>query len=103
MNGYYNYTGTQLLTMTVEMKEHVKSQFLKVEEEIIIPNRQLFPSTITLDGFYWAFGMIRSRAFSRLSGQLAMLPLVDFVRGLICLFIDFRYCFGDGEVEYLFP
>ncbi|XP_031399658.1 ribulose-1,5 bisphosphate carboxylase/oxygenase large subunit N-methyltransferase, chloroplastic-like isoform X2 [Punica granatum] len=71
--------GTLLLRMTKEMKEYVKSEFLKIEQEIIRPNKELFPSSITLDDFYWAFGMIRSRAFSRLTGQLAMLPLVDFI------------------------
>lgn len=65
--------------MTREMKEHVESQYQKVEEEIISRHKQLFPSSITLDGFFWAFNMLRSRAFSHLRGQLVMLPLVDFV------------------------
>ncbi|KAL3749058.1 hypothetical protein ACJRO7_010192 [Eucalyptus globulus] len=42
-------------------------------------HEQLFPSSITLDGFLWAFSMLRSRAFSHLRGQLVMLPLVDLI------------------------
>ncbi|KAK3440784.1 hypothetical protein EUGRSUZ_B01051 [Eucalyptus grandis] len=63
--------------MTWEMKEHVESQYHKVKEEIISRHVQLFPSSITLDGFLWAFIMLRSRAFSHFRGQLVMLPLVD--------------------------
>lgn len=62
------------------VKEYVQSEFLKVEEEIILPNKQLFPSPITLDDFFWAFGILRSRAFSRLRGQnLVLIPLADLI------------------------
>lgn len=72
--------GTQLLSTTMGVKEYVQSEFQKVEEEIILPNKQLFPSRITLDDFFWAFGILRSRAFSRLRGQsLVLIPLADFV------------------------
>lgn len=53
--------GTLLLRMTREMKEHVESQYHKVKEEIISWHEQLFPSSITLDGFLWAFSMLRSK------------------------------------------
>lgn len=73
--------GTQLLSTTMGVKEYVQSEFQKVEEEIILPNKQLFPSPITLDDFFWAFGILRSRAFSRLRGQnLVLIPLADLVR-----------------------
>ncbi|ONI30879.1 hypothetical protein PRUPE_1G278900 [Prunus persica] len=72
--------GTQLLSTTMGVKEYVQSEFLKVEEEIILPNKQLFPSPITLDDFFWAFGILRSRAFSRLRGQnLVLIPLADLI------------------------
>ncbi|KAA8529389.1 hypothetical protein F0562_033812 [Nyssa sinensis] len=72
--------GTQLLSTTLDVKEYVQNEFQKVEEEIIFPHKQLFPSPITLDDFLWAFGIIRSRAFSRLSGQsLVLIPLVDLI------------------------
>lgn len=72
--------GTQLLSTTIGVKEYVQSEFLKVEEEIILPNKQLFPSPITLDDFLWAFGILRSRAFSRLRGQnLVLIPLADLI------------------------
>lgn len=71
------------MSTTVGAKEYVQSEFLKVEEEIILPNRQLFPFSITVDDFLWAFGILRSRAFSRLRGQnLVLIPLADLV-GLI--------------------
>lgn len=63
------------------VKEYVQSEFLRVEEEIILPNKNLFPSPITMEDFFWAFGILRSRAFSRLRNQnLVLIPLVDFVR-----------------------
>ncbi|XVE68115.1 hypothetical protein DITRI_Ditri09bG0043600 [Diplodiscus trichospermus] len=72
--------GTQLLSTTLGVKEYVQSEFLKVEEEIILPNKQLFPAPITLDDFFWAFGILRSRAFSRLRGQnLVLIPLADLI------------------------
>lgn len=71
--------GTQLLSTTVGMKNYVQSVFMKIEEEIILPNKKLFPS-ITFDDFLWAFGMLRSRAFSRLRGQdLVLIPLADLI------------------------
>ncbi|XP_022881836.1 ribulose-1,5 bisphosphate carboxylase/oxygenase large subunit N-methyltransferase, chloroplastic [Olea europaea var. sylvestris] len=72
--------GTQLLSTTLGVKEYVQNEFLKVEEEIIIPNKQLFPIPITLDDFFWAFGILRSRAFSRLRNQnLVIIPFADLV------------------------
>ncbi|KAK8627758.1 hypothetical protein V6N13_135360 [Hibiscus sabdariffa] len=72
--------GTQLLSTTMGVKEYVRNEFLKVEEEIILPNKQLFPTSITLDDFFWAFGILRSRAFSRLRGQnLVLIPLADLI------------------------
>lgn len=76
----FNGSGTQLLSTTLGVKEYVQNEFLKVEEEIILPNKQLFPAPITLDDFFWAFGILRSRAFSRLRGQnLVLIPLADLV------------------------
>ncbi|XP_017971476.1 PREDICTED: fructose-bisphosphate aldolase-lysine N-methyltransferase, chloroplastic [Theobroma cacao] len=72
--------GTQLLSTTLGVKEYVQNEFLKVEEEIILPNKQLFPAPITVDDFFWAFGILRSRAFSRLRGQnLVLIPLADLI------------------------
>ncbi|GLT73040.1 hypothetical protein SLA2020_449270 [Shorea laevis] len=72
--------GTQLLSTTLSVKEYVQNEFLKVEEEIISPHKQFFPSPITLDDFFWAFGILRSRAFSRLRGQnLVLIPLADLI------------------------
>lgn len=72
--------GTQLLSTTLGVKEYVQNEFLKVEEEIILPNKQLFPAPITSDDFFWAFGILRSRAFSRLRGQnLVLIPLADLI------------------------
>ncbi|KAF3431503.1 hypothetical protein FNV43_RR26234 [Rhamnella rubrinervis] len=72
--------GTQLLSTTDGVKEYVQSEFLKVEAEIILPNKQLFPSPITLEDFFWAFGILRSRAFSRLRGQnLVLIPMADLI------------------------
>ncbi|XP_010258271.1 PREDICTED: fructose-bisphosphate aldolase-lysine N-methyltransferase, chloroplastic isoform X1 [Nelumbo nucifera] len=69
--------GTQLLSTTLGVKEYVQSEFLKVEEEVILPNKHLFPS-ITPDDFLWAFGILRSRAFSR--GQnLVLVPPADLI------------------------
>lgn len=64
-------------------KEYVEGELTKVETEVILPNKNLFPSAITLPDFLWAFGMLRSRAFSRLRGEnLALVPLADLVRSL---------------------
>ncbi|KAG8366384.1 hypothetical protein BUALT_Bualt17G0074100 [Buddleja alternifolia] len=72
--------GTQLLSTTLGVKEYVQSEFLKVEEEIILPNKKLFPFPITLDDFFWAFGILRSRAFSRLRNQnLVIIPFADLI------------------------
>ncbi|PPS16069.1 hypothetical protein GOBAR_AA04499 [Gossypium barbadense] len=72
---------TQLLSTTLGVKDYVQNEFLKVEEEIILPNKQLFPAPITSDDFFWAFGILRSRAFSRLRGQnLVLIPLADLCR-----------------------
>ncbi|XP_059655804.1 ribulose-1,5 bisphosphate carboxylase/oxygenase large subunit N-methyltransferase, chloroplastic-like [Cornus florida] len=72
--------GTQLLSTTLGVIEYVQSEFQKVEEEVILPNKQLFPFPITLEDFLWAFGILRSRAFSRLRGQnLVLIPLADLI------------------------
>ncbi|PSS28759.1 Ribulose-1,5 bisphosphate carboxylase/oxygenase large subunit N-methyltransferase [Actinidia chinensis var. chinensis] len=72
--------GTQLLSTTLGVKEYVESEFEKVEEEVISPHKQLFPFPVALDDFLWAFGMLRSRAFSRLRGQnLVLIPLADLI------------------------
>ncbi|KAI3987708.1 hypothetical protein MKX01_028442 [Papaver californicum] len=71
--------GTQLLSTTLGVKEYVHREFLKVEQEVILPNQHLFPS-ITSGDFFWAFGILRSRAFSRLRGQdLVLVPLADLI------------------------
>ncbi|KAI4339381.1 hypothetical protein MLD38_024332 [Melastoma candidum] len=72
--------GTQLLSTTLGVKELVKSEFEKVEQEVLQPNPKLFPSAITLEDFLWAFGILRSRAFSRLRGQnLVLVPVADLI------------------------
>ncbi|XP_049403086.1 ribulose-1,5 bisphosphate carboxylase/oxygenase large subunit N-methyltransferase, chloroplastic-like [Solanum stenotomum] len=68
--------GTQLLSTTLSVKEYVQSEFQKVEEQVILGNKQIFPFPITLDDFFWAFGILRSRAFSR--GGIQNLMLVPF-------------------------
>ncbi|ESW30630.1 hypothetical protein PHAVU_002G169400 [Phaseolus vulgaris] len=72
--------GTQLLSTTLSVKEYVKSEFRRVEKEIILPNKKLFPSPITIDEFFWAFGILRSRAFSRLRNEnLVVIPFADLI------------------------
>ncbi|CAL9128585.1 unnamed protein product [Musa acuminata var. zebrina] len=72
--------GTQLLSTTMGAKEYVESEFVKAEAEVILPNKHLFPSAITLLDFLWAFGILRSRAFSRGRGEnLALVLLVDLI------------------------
>lgn len=72
--------GTQLLSTTLGVKEYVQREFVKVEEEVILPNRNLFSSSITYDDLLWGFGILRSRAFSRLRGdKLALVPLADLI------------------------
>ncbi|KAL5759456.1 hypothetical protein ACOSQ2_018294 [Xanthoceras sorbifolium] len=72
--------GTQLLSTTLDVKEYVRNEFLKLQEEILLPHKELFPDPITLDDFLWAFGIVRSRAFSRLHGQnLVVIPLADLI------------------------
>ncbi|XP_020204815.1 ribulose-1,5 bisphosphate carboxylase/oxygenase large subunit N-methyltransferase, chloroplastic [Cajanus cajan] len=72
--------GTQLLNTTLSVKEYVQNEFRRLEEEIILPNKNLFPSPITLDDFFWAFGILRSRAFSRLRNEnLVVIPLADLI------------------------
>ncbi|XP_058082952.1 ribulose-1,5 bisphosphate carboxylase/oxygenase large subunit N-methyltransferase, chloroplastic isoform X1 [Magnolia sinica] len=72
--------GTQLLSTTLGVKDYVQSEFVKVKEEVLLPHNHLFPSSITLDDFLWAFGILRSRAFSRLRGEnLVLIPLADLI------------------------
>ncbi|KAK1290391.1 hypothetical protein QJS10_CPB18g01446 [Acorus calamus] len=66
--------GTQLLNTTLGVKEYVQREFLRIEKKIILPNRGLFPSPITVDNFLW------TRAFSRMPGEsLVLVPLADLV------------------------
>ncbi|KNA14771.1 hypothetical protein SOVF_104060 [Spinacia oleracea] len=70
--------GSQLLNTTLGVKELVANEFAKLEEEVLVPHKQLFPFDVTQDDFFWAFGMLRSRAFTRLEGQsLVLIPLAD--------------------------
>ncbi|XP_059648815.1 ribulose-1,5 bisphosphate carboxylase/oxygenase large subunit N-methyltransferase, chloroplastic-like isoform X2 [Cornus florida] len=71
--------GTQLLSTTLAVKEYVKSEFQKVEEKIILPHKHLFQFPITLGDFFWAFGILRSRAFSLHGPNLVVIPLVDLI------------------------
>ncbi|XP_038890879.1 ribulose-1,5 bisphosphate carboxylase/oxygenase large subunit N-methyltransferase, chloroplastic isoform X2 [Benincasa hispida] len=91
--------GTQLLSTTLNVKEYVKSEFLKVEEEILLRHKDLFPSPITLDDFFWAFGILRSRAFSRLRGQnLVLIPFAD----LVFIQYDLKKSNADLALDYGF-
>ncbi|KAH9606799.1 hypothetical protein KSS87_001109 [Heliosperma pusillum] len=70
----------QLLNTTLGVKELVLNEFEKLEEQVILPNKKLFPFDITIDDFFWAFGMLRSRAFTRLQGQsLVLIPMADLI------------------------
>ncbi|KAK7251908.1 hypothetical protein RIF29_35514 [Crotalaria pallida] len=72
--------GTQLLNTTLGVKEYVQNEFQRLEQEIILPNKKFFPSPITLDDFFWAFGILRSRAFSRLRNEnLVVIPMADLI------------------------
>ncbi|XP_010939836.1 fructose-bisphosphate aldolase-lysine N-methyltransferase, chloroplastic isoform X2 [Elaeis guineensis] len=72
--------GTQLLSTIMGVKEFVQSEFIKVEDDVILPNKDLFSSPITFNDFLWAFGILRSRAFPRLRGEnLALIPLADLI------------------------
>ncbi|CAH9128985.1 unnamed protein product [Cuscuta epithymum] len=71
--------GTQLLSTTIGVIEYVQTEFQRAEE-VILRNKQLFPFTITLDDFVWAFGILRSRAFSHLQNQnLILMPFADLI------------------------
>lgn len=88
------------------VREYVKSEFEKVEQEILLPHKQLFPSSITLEDFLWAFGILRSRAFSRLRGQnLILIPLADLVRLFVLsnrwMALAGKFLILDGVVERL--
>ncbi|GMN41904.1 hypothetical protein TIFTF001_011117 [Ficus carica] len=57
-----------------------EEELSELQEEVILPNKRLFPSPITLDDFFWVFGILRSRAFSRLRNQnLVLIPGVDLI------------------------
>lgn len=72
--------GSQLMNTTLGVKELVVNEFAKLEEEVILRDKKLFPFSITIDDFVWAFGMLRSRAFTRLQGQsLVLIPLADLI------------------------
>lgn len=69
------------MSNTLGAKEYLENEFSKLEQEILKPNKDMFPSGITVDDFMWAFGILRSRAFSRLRGQdLVLIPLADLVK-----------------------
>ncbi|XP_028552682.1 fructose-bisphosphate aldolase-lysine N-methyltransferase, chloroplastic isoform X2 [Dendrobium catenatum] len=73
-------SGTQLLNTTFGVKEYVQNEFTKVEDEVILPNKHLFQKTINSSDFLWAFGILRSRAFSGLRGdKLVLIPLADLI------------------------
>lgn len=75
------------MSTTLGVKDYVENEFLKVEEEVILRNKKLFSFPITLDDFFWAFGILRSRAFSRFRNQnLVVIPFADLVRGLQIFF-----------------
>lgn len=98
-----NVAGTQLLSTTLGVKEYVQNEFLKVEKEVILPNKQLFPFTLTKDDFFWAFGMLRSRAFSRLRNQnLVVIPFADLVKSLLSS-TTFTLCISNRFSEQLNP
>lgn len=72
--------GSQLLNTTLGVKELVANEFAKLEEEVIIPHKRLFPFDIKLNDFFWAFGILRSRAITRLQGQsLVLIPMADLI------------------------
>ncbi|CAA7395025.1 unnamed protein product [Spirodela intermedia] len=72
--------GTQLLSTVFGVKDFLRSEFLKVEEDILLPYKRVFPSPITFEDFVWAFGILRSRTFSGLSGEnLILTPVADLV------------------------
>lgn len=75
-----SFTGTQLLSTVLGVKDFLRSEFLKVEEDILIPYKRIFPSPVTFEDFVWAFGILRSRTFSGLSGEnLILTPVADLV------------------------
>ena len=83
----YFIVGSQLLNTTLGVKELVANEFAKLEEEVIIPYKRLFPFDVTLNDFFWAFGILRSRAFTHLEGQsLVLIPLADLVNSIFSLF-----------------
>ncbi|KAG0482665.1 hypothetical protein HPP92_010749 [Vanilla planifolia] len=72
--------GTQLLKTTLGVKEHIQCEFTKLEDEVLLPNKHLFTSTITAADFLWAYGILRSRTFSHLRGDnLVLIPLADLI------------------------
>ncbi|CAN6484500.1 unnamed protein product [Victoria cruziana] len=74
------FLGTQLLNTTLSVKEYVENEFSKAHEEIVKPHHHVFPQSITLDDFLWAFGILRSRAFSQHRGEnLVLIPLADLI------------------------
>ena len=76
-----------MLSTLVGFKDFLKSEFLQVEEEVLKPYSSVFPSPITFEDFVWAFGIIRSRTFSGLTGEnLTLIPVADLVSYLL-LFI----------------
>ncbi|KAL9258014.1 hypothetical protein AKJ16_DCAP06531, partial [Drosera capensis] len=71
--------GTQLLRTTLAVKELVQSEFQKVEE-VVLSHQQLLASPVKLDDFFWASEILRSRAFTQLSGEsLVLVPLADLI------------------------
>ncbi|KAF2299153.1 hypothetical protein GH714_030822 [Hevea brasiliensis] len=92
--------GSQLLRTTLGVKEFLQREFLKVEEEVLDPHKELFPYPVTLDDFFWAFGILRSRAFSRLRGQnLVLIPLADLVNHSPDITTE-DYAYGLKEVVF---
>ncbi|KAL5079428.1 hypothetical protein RYX36_007849 [Vicia faba] len=57
----------------------MKNECLKLEQETILPNKRLFPTPVTLDDFFWAFGILRLKAFSRLRNEnLVIIPMTAY-------------------------
>lgn len=73
--------GTQLLGSVTGYLEFLENEYNNLVEEVLEPNNKIFnPAVYTFDGFKWAFGILRSRTFSPLTGEdIALVPIADLV------------------------
>lgn len=73
--------GTQLLGSVVGYLEYLQNEFNKLQEGTFSANPKVFaPEIFTFELFLWAFGILRSRTFSPLTGDdLALVPVADLV------------------------